>query len=158
MSNFFLKKYQIVNIAIIFLIAIFFISDRLLKRIALNIDDQYKIFGNIFKFSFTGNKYIAFSLPLSGSFLIFFVGIILFLLLLYLIFLVHKKRTKEFFGFLAIFLGALSNFIDRVSYSFVVDYFDLAYFTVFNLADVLIFLGSVFLIYFYFKMENNIKK
>lgn len=157
MNKYFFKKYQIINIAIFSLIAIFFILDRLLKKISLHDQAQREIFGNVFKFSFTANKYMAFSLPIGGLFLIILVGGILLFFLFYLIFLFYKKRYKEFFGFLAVFLGALSNFIDRIVYSFVVDYFDLIYFTVFNLADVLIFLGSIFLIYFYFKDEINKK-
>jgi len=157
MNKYFFKKYQIINIAIFSLIAIFFILDRLLKKISLHDQAQREIFKSVFKFSFTANQYIAFSLPIGGLFLIILVGGILLFFLFYLIFLFYKKRYKEFFGFLAVFLGALSNFIDRIVYSFVVDYFDLIYFTVFNLADVLIFLGSIFLIYFYFKDEINKK-
>ena len=42
--------------------------------------------------------------------------------------------------------GALGNFYDRLSYGFVVDFFDLSFFpAVFNIADSAITLGAVFL-------------
>lgn len=157
MNKFFSKKQNIVNIAI-FLIAIFFIADRVLKYLAINSWGSKNILGEILKFNFTANKYIAFSLPLSGLILNLFIFFILFLILIYLIFLFYKKRHYEFLGFLAIFCGALSNLVDRLKHSFVVDYLDLYYFTVFNLADVLIFFGSLFLLSFYFKKEAGEKQ
>ncbi|MCK9438971.1 MAG: signal peptidase II [Patescibacteria group bacterium] len=156
MNKFFSKKQNIINIAI-FLIAIFFIADRVLKYLAINSWESKNILGEILKFNFTANKYIAFSLPLSGLILNLFIFFILFLILIYLAFLFYKKRHYEFLGFLAIFCGALSNLIDRLKHSFVVDYLDLYYFTVFNLADVLIFFGSLFLLSFYFKKEAGEK-
>ncbi len=157
MNNFFSKKENIINIAIIFLIAIFFIVDRILKFLAIDFLESKNILGEVLRFSFTANKYIAFSLPFSGLFLNLFIIFVLFLILVYLIFLFYKKRQYEFWGFLAIFCGALSNLIDRLQYSFVVDYLDFYSFTVFNLADVLIFVGAVFLLYFYFKKETKEK-
>lgn len=157
MNKFFSKKQNIINIAI-FLIAIFFIVDQILKYLAINSWESKNILGEILKFNFTANKYIAFSLPVSGLILNLFIILVLFLILIYLAFLFYKKRNYEFLGFLAIFCGALSNLIDRLKYSFVVDYLDLYYFTVFNLADVLIFFGSLFLLGFYFKKEAGEKQ
>jgi lipoprotein signal peptidase len=48
----------------------------------------------------------------------------------------------------AIILGATSNLADRFQYGYVIDYFDLKYFTVFNLADVLIVGGTIGLLWF----------
>ena len=149
MTNYFFKKTTKINIAIFSLIAMFFLADMTLKSVAIKIR-SVNILGNFFKFNFVANKNIAFSLPLGGKLLTVIISGILFLILCHLFFLFLKNRFKEFFGFLAVFLGALSNFIDRLKYSFVVDYLDLSYFAVFNLADVLIFCGVVFLIYFYF--------
>ena len=44
-------------------------------------------------------------------------------------------------------LGASSNFYDRLKYGFVVDYLDLKYFTVFNVADAMISLSVLFMAY-----------
>lgn len=43
-------------------------------------------------------------------------------------------------------IGAILNLTDRVFYGFVIDYFDLKYFTIFNLADIMITAGIVWLI------------
>jgi signal peptidase II len=43
-------------------------------------------------------------------------------------------------------IGAILNFTDRIKFGYVIDYFSLKYFTVFNLADVMI-CGAVFYIF-----------
>ena len=47
-----------------------------------------------------------------------------------------------------IVVGAISNLIDRLRYGFVIDYIDVPFFTVFNLADAAITLGVVLLLGF----------
>ena len=42
-----------------------------------------------------------------------------------------------------IIFGAVSNLYDRLKYGFVIDYFDLKYFTIFNIADAMIFFGAL---------------
>jgi signal peptidase II len=153
MIKFFKKNLKIFNIAIFSLIAIFFIADRILKNIAINFQESFSIFGDLLSFRFVANKYIAFSIPLGGKFLFYFLFVILFLIFIYLVYLFAERRSEEFLFVWALFLGALSNFMDRINYSFVVDYLDLKYFTVFNLADVLIFISSAFLLFFYLKKK-----
>ena len=132
----------------IYLAIIFFVGlDRFLKILALTDQGrQFNLIGEILKFEFKTNYYIAFSLPLAGqalTALIFFIIIILIWLGLYC------YRHKEYFrlGSLSlIVLGAGSNLFDRARYGPVVDYLDLKYFTVFNLADVMIVIGVMLLI------------
>lgn len=157
MNNFFLKEKRALYIAITFVTAIFFIVDRFLKNKALDFLGEYNLVGSFLKFNFTANEYIAFSLPVKGVFFNIILLILIFLIFVFCIFLWYKKKYEEFFGFLLIFSGALSNLIDRFKHSFVIDYLDLMYFTVFNLADVLIFCGSVFLLFFYFKQKPENK-
>ncbi len=51
--------------------------------------------------------------------------------------------------------GAISNIIDRLSYGYVIDYLSLRYFTVFNLADVMISSGAIILILKNLKKTNK---
>ena len=44
-------------------------------------------------------------------------------------------------------LGAASNLYDRLKYEYVIDYIDLKWFTVFNLADSMIVVGAGLLIW-----------
>lgn len=149
MNNLIFKK-QIKNIAIIFMIAIFFIADRGLKNIALSriSDTPINLIGDIFSFSFTPNYYMAFSLPLGGKILnTLIISIILLLVFLIIYLIINKKTPKYFIVILTIILfGAISNILDRFIYGYVIDYFYLKYFTVFNLADMMISGGALIII------------
>ena len=136
------------NIAIPFGLAIFFLADRILKAKALNLEAPIELIANLLFFNLTKNYFISFSLPLSGPVLNIFIVLLIILLVIYLIFLIIKEKDKklEIVLLLFIFFGALSNLIDRLSLGFVVDYLELRYFTVFNLADVMIVIPSFWLI------------
>lgn len=136
------------NIAITILIAIFFIGDRLLKSLALYLPDKsISLIGDWLNFYFLPNYNIAFSLPIGGQILNILIALILIFILLLLIFF-SRKKTEIFiiYGLICLFLGAVSNFYDRLTHGYVIDYLSLKYFTIFNLADVLISIGAILLL------------
>jgi len=137
-----------INIAIALSLAIFFLVDRILKTKALNLEAPEELIANLLFFNLTKNYFISFSLPLSGPILNVFIVLLIMLLVIYLIFLIIKEKEKklEIVLLLFIFFGALSNLIDRLSLGFVIDYLELRYFSVFNLADVMIVIPSFWLI------------
>jgi len=138
------KKMIAVNLAVIFFIAL----DRFLKVFALaNSEGTYNLLADILKFNFTANYYIAFSLPFYGFWLNTVIGFIILLLIYYFAKTWRSGRSEVAFCLLAIIFGAASNLFDRLKYGFVIDYFDLKYFTVFNLADVMIVFGVLLLLF-----------
>lgn len=141
-------KTLLIDIATPFGLAIFFLIDRILKTKALNLESARELISNLLFFNLTKNYFISFSLPLSGPILNIFILLLITILAIYLVFLIIKEKDKklEIFLLLFIFFGALSNLIDRFSLGFVVDYLELRYFTVFNLADVMIVIPSFWLI------------
>ncbi len=141
-------KILLLNIAIALSLAIFFLADRILKAKALNLEAPIELIPNLLLFNLTKNYFISFSLPLSGPILNIFIVLLIILLAVYLIFLIIKEKDRklEIILLLFIFFGALSNLVDRLSFGFVVDYLEFRYFTVFNLADVMIVIPSFCLI------------
>ena len=136
------------NIAIYFLIAMFFVLDRYLKNIFNNSEKSINIIGDIFRFSFIPNKYISFSIPLSGNALNIVISSLIILLAIYIIYAFrHKEYRYQIPLLFFILLGATSNILDRLQFGYVIDYLDLKYFTVFNVADAMIFIGAVLLIF-----------
>ncbi len=101
-------------------------------------DEPIKLIGDIFTLHFVPNYNIAFSLPLGGPWLIGGIIIILLLLMYYLVYSIKNKQNLEASLLFLVMIGAILNLIDRIKYGYVVDYFDLKWFTVFNLADSLI--------------------
>ena len=142
------------NIAWIFL-AMFFVGDRFLKFLFVHnyLSTPIKIFGDWLALNFTPNYYIAFSLPFGGLGLNLLISFIVLVLFLYIIYLIFAKKThkSEFIPLTILILGAISNLLDRWRYGYVIDYFDLKYFTVFNLADVMIVGAVVIIIWLNFK-------
>lgn len=79
-------------------------------------------------------------LGLGSSYSLYLVGLG-FLLLASLL------RNKQFNFSSALLLGgAVSNLIDRLRFGYVVDYIDLKYLPVFNLADLFIVLGTILIL------------
>jgi len=144
--------------ALIYTVAVFFmVLDRFFKIAAYQYQINFEIFGSWFKFAFAPNPNIAFSLPLGGVFLEIIIAFILVALILILKKMYEEGDVHLFFLFTLIFSGAVSNFYDRLVYGFVIDYLDLQYFTVFNVADIIIVTGAVLAlvkIYFFPKLKN----
>jgi len=141
-----------------FLSAVFlFILDRFLKYFSLKYFFGKDLFliSDFFKFSFAENEGIAFSIPINQNILIFLIVIIILFILFFLFKLNKKKSFGEIFALTIILFGAVSNLIDRLFYGSVIDYFNLKYFTIFNLADVMIFCGVIFIMILNYRDIKN---
>lgn len=145
-----IKKITAIYWAVIF----FIILDRLFKALAV-FGYRLNIAGEFLKFSFTKNYYIAFSLPFFGVWLNTTIALIILALVYYLVTSWKKSDKIAIISLSAVILGAVSNFFDRLKYGYVIDYFDLKYFTVFNLADAMILSGAMLLLILVYKKEAN---
>ncbi|MDP2944452.1 MAG: signal peptidase II [bacterium] len=157
-----LSKIKLQNIAIAFGIAIFFMADRGLKIFAQNNGSEtyFRLLGDWFLFRFTPNPYISFSLPFGGILLNITIILIIISLIYYIFYLILNKKNQlldpndrkiTLILLTIILFGAISNIQDRLIYGYVIDYLELKYFTVFNLADIMISGGTLFLIACYLK-------
>jgi len=146
---------------ITFFIVVFFIFiDRLFKTLALKgfLDNPINIIGDLFSLHFAKNYFIAFSLPLSGVVLNFIIGTIILILMFWWVRLVfpiskldiNKNNSLLISPLTILILGAILNFTDRLRFGYVIDYFDLKYFTVFNVADIFICFSIFYLIIFFY--------
>lgn len=144
--------------ALIYAVAVFFMAlDRFFKIAAYQYQINFEIFDNWFKFAFAPNPHIAFSIPLGGVVLKMLIAVILVALIFILKKMADERDIHLFFLFTLIFSGAVSNFYDRLVYGYVIDYLDLQYFTVFNVADIIIVTGALLAlvkIYFFPKLKN----
>ncbi|HTX86784.1 MAG TPA: signal peptidase II [Candidatus Nanoarchaeia archaeon] len=143
------------TVAFIILAVFFVILDRFLKALSLKgfFDAPIPLIGNFFSLNFVRNYYIAFSLPFSGPILTALIGIIILILLIYWLklfipFFKNSTSNSLLLPLTILLLGAILNFTDRILYGFVIDYFYLKYFTIFNLADIMIVAGVIWLIIF----------
>jgi len=124
-------------------ILLFFLVDRFTKVYILK--NPSPEFGGGF-FSLHINEQIAFSLPL--TYLILYPLVILILILL--IFFWYKDLKKKsilIWPWSLIIIGAISNFLDRIQYGGVIDFITVPYFTVFNISDIYISLGVIWIMW-----------
>ena len=140
-----------------FLILILFSADRVLKHLFLkNPASEFggDFFYQLLTFHLATNPGIAFGILVHRLILSVLIVAILIILVNFLIKAYWKKELISIFSLSLITAGAFSNLIDRLRYGFVVDYIDLRFFTVFNLADTMITLGIVFLVFRVFRGQK----
>lgn len=134
-----------------------FIVDRLFKFLAIQgvFDPPIPLIGDLFTLNAQINPYIAFSIPLEGKWLTLGVGIILLVLIHYLLSAAKSKRYGYVVPLLVLILGAASNFADRLWLGGVVDYMNIKYITVLNIADMMIVGGIMSIFYLLLRQENK---
>ncbi len=133
---------------------IFFVADRLVKYLFIS----GKIAPHTSLLHYLANSNLAFSLPLPpGAVFLFYFFVLLVVLIIFGLFLNAWRQLNMMAGlsFWLIFLGALSNLIDRFRYSAVIDFIDLKFWPVFNLADIMITAGVAILIVIYSHARRN---
>jgi len=141
-----IKSPIIKNFIFIFLGLFLFAIDRIFKYLSLNNFFYDNIIGlkNILYFDFFKNENIAFSIPVGNNFALFVSVIILFS---FLIFYILKSKKENFFifssSFLLIFIGTISNIIDRIKFGYVIDYINILNINICNLSDLFIIIGFI---------------
>jgi len=152
----YLNKSFYINILIIFFI---FCLDRISKEYVINLNNnsfgkELAISKNL-NISLIWNEGIAFGLfSFDKSNLYNYLTVFIGLVILFLIYLALVTVNYKKYFLLLIIGGALGNFCDRVLYSAVPDFIDFHvgnfhWFT-FNVADIFITLGVIFMIFFEF--------
>ncbi|MDD2807371.1 MAG: signal peptidase II [Patescibacteria group bacterium] len=149
-----LKKYFLFGLPVIF----FFIADRFLKYWFTQ-NPSAKIGGGFIipflDFKLVPNYGVAFGILFNQTAILFFVIVILIVLIFWLVDFIKQLNWFSVFSLSLIIAGAISNLLDRLHYGFVVDYIDVTWFTVFNLADAMITFGVFLLLLATVKSKNN---
>tara|TARA_B100000886_G_scaffold323905_1_gene268100 strand:- start:61 stop:519 length:459 start_codon:yes stop_codon:yes gene_type:complete len=120
---------------------------------------NYKIFLNkdflLFKLDFVKNYGAAFNIFSGSRIFLSLISISISILLIYLILRKNTSNSCDLFAYSFILGGTFSNGMDRILKGFVIDFINLTFinFPVFNIADISINIGFIFLLYSIFK--NN---
>ena len=129
-------------------IVVFFILDRFLKSAAADgLLSSIDVIKNIFQINFIPNYNISFSLPLSGAWLKIVLAAVVIGIMVYATAIKTHRREPDIYFWWLMIVGATSNLLDRWRWGYVVDYFDVTFFTVFNVADIMISIGALGLIW-----------
>ena len=137
------------------------ILDQLTKYIVVQkftaIGDSFPLWENIFHFTYVINTGAAFSVFKGGVSWLRWLSLIVSIGLIAFVWYVPRMTKIEQLSYGFILAGALGNGIDRFLFGYVVDFLDfrLIEFPVFNLADVSINLGIIFLLIASFKTNEK---
>ena len=120
---------------------------------------NYKILINkdflLFRLDFVKNYGAAFNILSGSRIFLSLISIFFSIIIIYLIFRKNTLNSIDLYSYSFILGGTIGNGIDRIYKGFVVDFINLNFinFPVFNIADISINIGFIFLLYNIFK--NN---
>ena len=123
---------------------------------------NYKKFINkdflLFRLDFVKNYGAAFNIFSGSRIFLSFISIIFSILLIYLILSKNTLKVFDLYSYSFILGGTLGNGMDRILKGSVIDFINLNIinFPVFNIADISINIGFIFLLYSIFKKQTII--
>ena len=141
----------------LFLSVVVIVLDQLTKYIMFF---NYKIFVNkdflLFRLDYIKNYGAAFNLFSGSRFFLSVISIIFSIILINLIVRRNTSNLLDLYSYSFLLGGTIGNGIDRILKGYVIDYINLNFinFPVFNIADISINIGFIFLLYNIFKNKR----
>ena len=110
----------------------------------------------LFKLDFIKNYGAAFNIFSGNRIFLSCISIIFSIILTYLILRKNTLNSYDLYSYSFILGGTIGNGIDRIFRGFVIDFINLNFisFPVFNIADISINIGFIFLLYSIFKIKR----
>lgn len=110
---------------------------------SLALGESMTVIDNFLNFTYTLNEGASFSI-LQGQRVIFVIATLLVLGLIFFLLRKIPQDMKLFRAFIALFCGGtIGNFIDRLHTGAVIDFIDLGWFPIFNIADSCICVAAI---------------
>ena len=153
------------NIFYFIVILSIFLLDRISKILIINISEEIKnneIYQSEFiNFQLIWNEGIAFGLlSFENDFIYHSISLLITLIILILIIMLIKSKNVEKIGFALISGGAIGNLFDRIMFKSVPDFIDFHinnfHWFIFNIADIFITIGVLWLILAEFFVKKKI--
>ena len=118
----------------------------------LNVGESVPLIKNILHITFVANTGAAFGLFKDSTAVFIAISIVAIAFISMLILRSIKQgglqsRPVFNYGLIMIFSGAVGNLIDRLHFSYVIDFIDIRIWPVFNIADSSITIGTLFLLF-----------
>lgn len=144
------------------IIAVVIIIDQLSKYVVstkMYVSESFSVIEGFINITYVQNRGAAFS-TFTGKELL--LTVLPLLCILFSIWYLEYKKDAHYTLMAALILiisGGMGNLIDRVRLGYVIDMFDFHFWPVFNVADIAICLGSIFVIIYVFNFEGkNVRK
>lgn len=138
--------------------------DRLSKIIIAKMMYLYQsvdVIGTFFRLTYVVNPYAAFSLNLGSWWIMMALNFIAIIFIIYYFVIASSSEKFKLFSLSIILGGALGNNYDRIVRREVVDFLDFgigkARFAIFNVADMSVFFGVVFILFLTLRQQRDAK-
>lgn len=156
-----MKKKNIITIFMFLLLISVDQMSKILITSNIKLYESINIIPNFFRLTYSKNFGAAFGILEGKRYLFIMFSIIALIFLIYE--LLYKKNNKLYhYSLILIISGIVGNFIDRLFYGFVRDFFDFTLFgyetAIFNLADSFIVIGVILFIMSLIMEEKNENK
>ncbi len=142
------------------LVFIIVLVDQLSKLLVLTnmkLGESFIVIPGLFNITYSENPGAAFGIMAYRTNFFLIITMILMIVILFLMIKLASEYKLLKVGLALQFGGATGNFIDRIRTGYVVDFFDLNFWPIFNVADIAIVAGVFILIYYIIK-ENDKEK
>ncbi len=139
-------------------VSVLFVVDRLLKWYAVNqLDEEGRfLIPDVTGLLLERNEGIAYGISINPTVLTISISFIIVALLIFLFRALKSGSVVTVAALLVLSAGAVSNFIDRLVYGYVVDMLVLTSWPVFNIADMLIMTGAGWLVVSVYSKEKRL--
>ena len=144
------------------LTVVFLIIDIVSKLVVSNlmsVNDSIMVIKDFFYITYVRNTGAAWSIFAGETWLLIIVTLFIISFIVYYIYKNKPKSKLEVFGYSMILGGAIGNFIDRIIYGYVIDFFDFNIFgydyPIFNMADSFILVGVILLIIYTWRCSDG---
>lgn len=148
-----MKNKKILIFLIIFFIFLFL--DQVFKYYIVENNINLVVIKDILLITYDKNYGVAFSLMENNNLITIITSFFLIIYIIRIIYIefIQKNKYTEFLNitFAIFFAGIFGNLLDRIIRGYVVDFINLPFFAVFNLADIFITYGVLVLLYRFIK-------
>ena len=148
---------MIITFTVIFLV-VDIISKILISNL-MYVGQSFQVINNFFNITYVRNTGAAWSILSDKTWLLIVVSL---MIMLFIIFYIYKNRPKtnlEKISYSMILGGSIGNFLDRIIYGYVIDFFDFYIFgydyPIFNLADSFILVGVILLMIYTWRCRDG---
>jgi len=148
----------VIKVLIFFLFIFFDLFSKSIVKNNLKINQSIEL-NSFFDLVYVQNYGVSFGM-LSGTvshWFLILIALLVVILIIYLMFISNKRLEK--LAYFIIIIGAISNILDRLINTFVVDFISVHYsnhyWPAFNLADIYITIGIIMLIVSFFKVPKE---
>ena len=144
-------------IILTFMFLVIDVISKLVVSNLMNVYDSIMVIKNFFYITYVRNTGAAWSILANNTWIIIIISFVIILGILYFVYKNKPRSRMETVGYSLVLSGAIGNFIDRIIYGYVIDFLDiyiLGYdYPIFNIADIFIVGGVIFLLIHTWKVK-----